>query len=358
MASETQVDEFRVVAMSEVDPDKLNQFFMNTFHQAKAEFLVKHGHWWRKFNGDAPVLVRESDGEVIAYSSFIGVTVLYKGKARPMVWWHDMFVLKEYRGQRLQTRLNDRAKEQKILLGFPNEIGAKVYARDGWGVSKGIGVRLTLPFTPMVYKQISHNTTTKGQIARTVATVIAPLWKALKHLQYQGYRPAKMVEVKQVDKHKLAEIFRKYQVDDETLMTYRDEDYIQWRFFDAPYAGDFRYYIADSGNNGQVAVVTRSRLHHDLKTLRILDIFGQVGNMELMEDAIRTVLAQACKDGVDKVDIITTRPDIADLCRRLGFGIRDGVAFCWFSVDSTEHAEIGEMPDYWTFADYDFDINE
>ena len=267
-----------------------------------------------------------------------------------------MFVNRDYRGQRLQSRMNTYVKDGGLAFGFPNEIGAKVYARDGWGVLVGIGEKLTFPFTMMADRRIRINPTAKGKLARMASTLISPLMGMLRRQQINSFNPTNTHVLTNPSAEFLADVFMRYQRESGLTMTYRDAEHIQWRLLDAPY--DKTFYCVGNPDKPDLILVTRVLTLQGLKTLRILDIFGDIDNDQKVRSAIQMAMKEAAEQQVDQIVNITTRPNINKLCRELGFSLHEDVSFCWYTTDDELDSKIKASDWHWTIADYDFDIVE
>ncbi len=349
-------DSIKTLAIREIPSDKLNSFLVETFGEIKGNFLVKHGDWWRHSNWESPALYDEAIEKVIGYTSYTGITLLLDHKPLDTIWWGDMFVNRDYRGQRLQSRMNTYVKEGGLAFGFPNEIGAKVYARDGWGVLVGIGEKLTFPFTMMADRRIRINPTAKGKLARMASTLISPIMGMLRRQQINSFNPTNTHVLTNPSAEFLSDVFMRYQRESGLTMTYRDADHIQWRFLDAPY--DKTFYCVGNPDKPDLILVTRVLTLQGLKTLRILDIFGDIDNDEAVRAGIQTAMKEASEQQVDQIVNITTRPNINKLCRELGFSLHEDVSFCWYTTDDELDSKIKTSDWHWTIADYDFDIVE
>jgi len=174
-------DSYRVIPLLAVNRDKLIQFYRKAFPQKKADFLIQHGDWWQHGNWDAPALVTEG-GDVIAYSSFISVKLMFDGSPGEYLWWHDMVVLPEYRGRKLQVHLNQYVNNMKrLLLGFPNAAGAKVYKRSGWSVRNDEG--------DLAYPNVRYHPGLKGKLVRTASRFLSSLWGSYLRMRLSSVQP-------------------------------------------------------------------------------------------------------------------------------------------------------------------------
>ena len=349
-------DNIKTLPISEISRDKLDKFLIETFGEIKGNFLIEHGDWWRHGNWNSPALFDEDADKVVGYTSYTSIRLLLNGQPLDTIWWGDMFVDRDYRGRRLQSRMNAYVKEGGLAFGFPNEMGAKVYARDGWGVIRGIGQKLTLPFTLMADRRIRHNRTIKGKVARLASQIISPIMGAVRRQQFKTLNPQNVQILTSPSAELLSDVFMRYQKDSNLTMSYRDIEHVQWRLIDAPY--DKTFYAVGNPDQPDLIMVTRILTLQGLKTLRILDYFGDIENVEVVRPALQMSMKEASEHQVDQIIMISTRPNIIKLCQNLGFSLHEDVSFCWYTNDEGQDKLINDSDWHWTIADYDFDIVE
>jgi len=161
---------------------------------------------------------------------------------------------------------------------------------------------------------------------------------------------------KNPDPETLAQVFMQYNADSSLMMTYRDAEYIQWRFLDAPYRNDLLFYFAGSDKNKPNLVLVARRMElYGLRTVRLLDLWGNIDDVANLHDIIALAMKDAAQWEVEQIIAITTVPIINQVLRSLGFGMRQEIAFCWYTEDETEHRIVTDNRGHWMFADYDFD---
>lgn len=349
-------DNIKTLPISAYERQKLNDFLIGEFGEIKGSFLVENGEWWRRGDWESPSLLDTEVDRIIGYTHCIPVKVLIDKEPIQTVWWGDVYVNSNYRGKRLQSRMNEFVKKRGLVLGFPNDVGAKVYAREGWGVIRGIGDKLTLPFTLMADKRVRYNKRPIGKVARLASTVVSPILGMVRRQQFKSLRPQNVHVVDNPSAQFLSGIFMRHQKDTPLMTTFRDEDHVQWRLLDAPYEKTF--YAAGDIQQPDFALVTRQLALRGLKTLRIVDYFGDIDNDELVRATVQMVMKEAAENQVDQIVLITTRPNISKVCKELGFYLREDVSFCWYTPDKDQHETINNTKWHWTIADYDFDIVE
>lgn len=349
-------DNIQTLPISAYKRQKLNDFLIGEFGDIKGNFLVKNGEWWRRGDWGSPSLLDTDIDRIIGYTHCIPVTILLNQDTIDTVWWGDVYVNSTYRGKRLQSRMNEFVKQRGLVLGFPNDVGAKVYAREGWGVIRGMGDKLTFPFTLMADKRVRYNTKPIGKVARAASTVLSPMLGMLRRQQIKSLNPQNVQVIKNPDAAFLSDIFMRHMQNTKLMTAYRDPDHVQWRLLDAPY--DKTFYIAGDPQQPDFALMTRILDLKGLKTLRIVDYFGDIDNDALVRATVQMVLKEAAEQSVDQIIVMTTRPNISNVCRELGFSIREDVSFCWYTPDKEQHEIIDNTQWHWTISDYDFDMIE
>ena len=347
-------DNIKLLRAKDIPTDKLHAFLLKSFGEIKSNFLIEHGDWWRHGNWNSPALYDEDAQQVVGYTGYITFTILIGGQPVDAIWWGDTFVDRDYRGQRLQSRMNGLMKEDGLVLGFPNAIGAKVYARDDWRIRLGIGEKLTFPFTLMADRRIRYNQKPVGKMARAITPVADPIFRSRQRGKVNALKSQNVHILNNPSAELLSDVFMRYQKTSEVTMAYRDAQHIQWRLLDAPY--DMTFYGVGDPEKPDVVLVTRILPYHDLKTLRIIDFFGDIDNNEAVKAAVQAAMKEAADKQVDQIVLITTRPNVNKVCSSLGFYLREDVSFTWFTTDEKQDEILHNCEWHWTISDYDFDM--
>lgn len=349
-------DNLKIYSTYDVPPDKLKAFWIETFGTIKSDFLTDYGEWWRHGNWDSPILIDESINKVIGHTKFTNIRILLNNQPIDTVWLEDIYVSPNYRGKQLLARMNSYIKQRNLAIGFPNKNGGKVLARDEWEVVPLVGQKLTFPFTLLADRRIRINPSIKGKLARLASKIISPIMGMLRYQQLKALHPENTHILSDPTAEVLSDVFFRHQRNSGLMTTYRDVEHIQWRLLDAPYAKIF--YAVGDPNNPELIIVTRIVSLQGLKTLRILDIFGNINNDEAVRMGIQIAMKEAAEKRVDQIVTITTRPNINKICRDLGFYLHEDVSFCWYTADDEKANMIRESAKHWTLADSDFDSIE
>jgi GNAT superfamily N-acetyltransferase len=344
------MSEFRVLPFRDVDAEAIYEFLKLAFKPNKAAFLHQYADWWRNHYDNYPVLVDE-ENRVVGYSALAPSKILLEGKAVELLWWGDMFIHPEHRGKRLQTRLNDYVRGLNILLtGFANEAGAKVYVRDGWGLaSRGHWYGHLL--NPMMNTKVRGLKDWRKPLVDTFLPLTRPFYRFWMSRELKSSPKVRKIAL---EPQVLAEVFERYNRPSNVMMSYRDVDWFQWRYLEAPYAKELEVYAIGEGDLRQVLIL-RPSMENGFRVWRLLDMFGDLEDVEAWESLIRHVSHEAAKAGADKVLALASYPSIEEALMRVGFPERSIVRFVWFSADTALHARMGDFPAHWGMADYDFD---
>src|SRR6185295_1878928 len=158
---------FTIVTAGEVEPARLHAFLTHAYGPEKSEFLHRHGRWWH--HGDENRLLVVRDGEIAGYCAVIPTRCRVDGVVHDGVWWVDLIVLPEFRGQGLQTMLDEALRSRVDLkLGFPNPFAAILHRKHGWGVREDWRAAL-LPLRPHATRIVRGASGGRGVLLRAGA---------------------------------------------------------------------------------------------------------------------------------------------------------------------------------------------
>ncbi len=338
---------FRLVKPDSLSAEEIERFFNRAFGPAKGDFLTQH-RAWHYHDSPAQYFVLAEDGTIAAFNALIQSQCLLNNQIHECLWLVDIIVLPEFRGQGLQRLMDDAVRDLgRVRLGFPNEIASKIHRKHGWGVRQE-ATKLTLPLSMRVSNRVRLSQKITGKIARVVSAIVSPLYSTFFRLRRGNYTPQFTKRLTSPDFEQLVTIYENFQRSITLLTTHRSKDLLEWRYANAPY--ELQYYTA-----GELVIITRILEHKQLKTLRIMDIFGAIENVDLLNDAIQTVLRDASHAGVEQIQVITSHEPILQCLRSSGFWMEQSIDFCWYSQDEAMMAEIDATRAHWVFADSDFD---
>ena len=271
--------DIHLTTVDQVETFRLEGFLKRVYPKPKSEFLCSHGKWW--YRGDENRWVILSGDDVAAYFAIIPTKCLIKGVREPAFWWVDLIVAPEFRGRGLQTFIDRKIRERtEIKLGFPNVSVAKIHEGHGWGVRRDLQVML-LPLWPLRVKRVHFTDGLIGCMLRLGAVTMTPL-VMLNRLRLTHYVPISARFLESASADLLETIFLKYKRED-TIMTYRDADYFQWRYFEAPYRSELVFYVDGANSRSAHCVIARHVRFQDVMTTRILDVFGDFDDLWLVD---------------------------------------------------------------------------
>lgn len=341
----------QLLTAHEIDSQTLSDFLRRVYPAAKAEFLIRHGAWWH--GSDENRLVVLADGQIASYSAVIPARVCLNGAAHNGLWLVDVMTAPEFRGKGLQRQLDERLKEMtNLLLGFPNELAAKVHRKHGWGVRQDLHM-LLLPLMPTRVKSVIHAQGRRGLFLRLGALALTPLaflWRNWLALQ----RPQLAWRLPELDAGQIAAVFARAP---KTRLntTWRDADYFLWRYGEAPNPSEYSYYLAGKVDTPSLYLIARHIQQPDgLCYTRILDVFGDFSNHAALRDLLTLAVQDAIAHRSSQVTLVGGYPPLREAARRVGFLISVAFHFCWWSP-SADLMTVLDTENYWTMADSDND---
>jgi len=339
-----------LTTVDQIDLEKFNHFISRIYPQRKSEFLRKHGTWWHRGAQNRWVLLVGE--QIAAYCALIPTKIVVEGQVKPAIWWVDLVVAPEFRGQGLQSIFDQKIRElTEIKLGFPNEIAAKIHKKHNWGVRDDLQVML-LPLQPTKVQQVQRASGLRGYPYKTAALLLTP-WAFFQRQKIRKYQPLSARRDSFPTPDLLADIF-KTRKDPAVITTYRDVDFFQWRYFDSPGFSEYNFYTAGDIRNPSHYMITRTTdLGFGLVT-RILDLFGDFNDRNGTREILRLGIKNAILAGANQVTTLASLPELSSLLHSEGFILTAQARFCWFSDSSRIMSSLGERC-HWTLTDSDND---
>lgn len=338
----------RMRRADEVDAEILGAFLEQSFGPAKGEFLRCHGTWWHRGVENRWVL---TDGDRIAgYCGVIPGHCLVAGEARSALWWMDLVIAPEYRGQGLQTRFDDLVRERGgLLLGFPNELAAKIHRHHGWGVREDLRT-LLLPLDPPRMAAIRRAHGASGRALRLAAVASRPAM-ALWRWHLRRYQPSAARELASPDWQRLATVAGRLEPGLVTAL--RDAESLRWRYAEGP--REHVVYVSDDEETPKLALIAR-RLASGAE--RWLDLFGDLSDRESLADLVRFAARRSAEDGLTQITILSADRTLTSALVRLGFVPSAKARFCWYDDDRETMDAMARASHHWCLGDSDNDEPE
>lgn len=345
------IPEPRLVTAESVDPEHLRLFLEGSFGPAKAEFLHRHGSWWHRGAANRwVILVGE---EIAGYSAVTPLCCQVGPREVPALWWMDLVVAPAFRGRGLQNLFDAEVRRRApLLLGFPNELAARIHRKHGWGVREDLST-LLLPFDPRRLNAISGASGWKGRGLRLAAAAAAPL-AGLWRRRLARYRPRTARRLAQPTAETLAAIAACNTATDR-ITTRRDAEFFRWRYLEMPFRDQLEFYVAGAEEAPVVGLISRRLPGPRGVGVRILDLFGNLECWEELEDLVRTASAAAAVAGAHQMTVLAAQPSLARRLRRWGFVLKTTSRFCWSSEAVEIMSAVDEAPHHWSLGDSDND---
>ncbi len=347
------MNEYTLTSINDIDTKLGEQFLKSVYSPLKSQFLIEHGTWWHGGEGNQWVVT--GDGRVIAYCGVIPTFCYIDRDKLPAIWWVDLIVAREYRGRGIQSIIDEKIRAiTDLKLGFPNQLAAKIHQRHGWGVREE-GAVFLLPLNPRQVKGVKSSHGWGGKLLKLGALGMTP-WFAWYSRYYHNYMPLTARIEENPSPLQLAQIFIRNH-DPEIVTTYRDEDYMQRRFWHAKKWQTLKIYVAGPKASPSLGLVVRYVHFKGVPAVRLLDMFGDLSDTTAINDVISLAIRDSVRWGASQVTIMNTLPELNGTLHRLGFVVKVKSRFCWHSQNLSLMADL-RRPHHWTLADSDNDAPE
>jgi GNAT superfamily N-acetyltransferase len=335
----------------EVDRKLLDHFLGRVYRPEKAAFLRRHGDWW--YRGQENSWVLEDGGAVVAYCAVMPVPILIGREPVNAVWWIDLVVDPDHRGRGLQRIFDEKVRAAApLIVGFPNAVAAKIHRGHGWGVREDLRV-LLMPLCPREVGAAGRLKGWKGRAVRVAAAIMSPAASMVRQ-RLRGFVPRFARQIGEPDPATLADVFKR-QTEMNITTTLRDESYLRWRFLEAPYRDDLRFFCAGRTQRVDVVAITRSVEKNRRTVVRVLDLFGNLADSGLVREVVWLAARDAVKTEAAQVTVMATDERLRAVLRRTGFIASAVCRFCWWSNDDALMNHLSESRTLWSLADSDND---
>ena len=335
---------------TQVDPNELDTFLRCVYPPLRCNFLKEHGNWWHVSSSNR--LVVKVGGQIAGYCAVIPTSVWIAGRVHPALWWVDLVIAPEFRGQGLQTLFDQRVRGMAdLLLGFPNELAGIIHRKHGWGVREDAKV-LLLPLVPSRVRMVRNASGARGKMIRAGAFGLSPIaagWRALLSL-----RPVEHAwRLASFDANILSSIFHQ-SLDDRLNTTWRDESYFEWRYKNAPQPEQYCFYLAGTPDPTHYLITRHVTQSDGSRCTRILDLFGDFNDSVAIHDLLTLAVKDAIARGSSQITLVSSIPALKQVARTLGFLFSAPFGFCWWSA-SPDLMSAFAGRNYWTLSDSDND---
>lgn len=224
--------------VSQVSDSDLEDLLYKFYPIHKADFLKQHGNWQHR--GKENRLILTQNGKLVGYCAVIPTKVQMIDKIVPVVWWVDLFLLDNFRGQGLQTYFDKKVRDlSETLLGIPNKLAAQIHKKHNWGVREDFGVYL-LPLKVYKIPAIQRQKGLKGLLIKTLAVIVNPLTRGYIHLKNSSVSNAWIIEEPNLSQ--LVDLFEEEMTG--WITTYRDKEYISWRYLNSPHHQQYTFFAS------------------------------------------------------------------------------------------------------------------
>jgi GNAT superfamily N-acetyltransferase len=343
--------QLKLISAHDVDESQLICALKKFYGKAKGDFLEQHGDWW--YQGKKNSLAIIHGDKIAAYCALIPNRCLLNGAETDVIWWVDLVVSPEYRGKGLQTKIDSELRNSnKLILGFPNKLAAKIHRRHGWGVSEN-GIDLMLPLKPVEIKSLKKIGGIKGKFVRSCLHILTP---AANHFSRKltDFEARFAYAVEAIHPDVFSQTF-KNQSSKDTMTTFRDQEYFNWRYLSAPYLSELKFYLSGPIYSPTHFLIARHINKSGYKAVRILDIFGNFQSLQKIRDLIFLAVKDAIVFDASQVTIMVWIPELASIIRRAGFLFSSKARFCWHSTSKDTMQKVGESKIHLSICDSDND---
>jgi len=340
----------KILDASQVDPAQLDFFLRRVYPPRKSDFLKAHGEWLHRSNTNRLVILVEN--QIAGYCALIPAQIWAGGKTHSALWWVDLVIAPEFRGQGLQTLIDQRVRAMSdLLLGFPNTLAGIIHRKHGWGVREDAQA-LLLPLIPLQVKMVRKAEGLRGSLIRAGALMLSPLaalwraWLALRKVNLAW-------RLDSFDGGAFSNIFLHARLD-KVNTTNRDEAHFDWRYKHAPHPDEFRCYLAGTATPTHYLIARHLTSPDGLRYTRILDLFGDFSDTAALRDLLILAAQDAIAQGASQITMAVSNTQLRRIARKLGFVFSVPFGFCWRS-ESAEIMSVFASENYWTLSDSDND---
>lgn len=332
----------QIIPLTELNTDDTSQYIRDQFHFKKSNFLIHHGEWLHKGNENRFALLLKD--KMIGYFGIIPETVYWGEKQMKAIWWIDLIISKEYRGLGYQGIIDDYIRNRpELKLGFPNKWAAKIHQKHQWTVYDHLKVMM-LPIIPSQSSIIKNGSSFWGPV---LDFLVSPFIKVKKDISLKWSFHDKQPNI--VD---YVNLFESTKLNNVTVK--KDSKYFKWRYLNSPFAKEYSFYLCEKPNKNRVAIIVRKILIGDGSHFRIVDMFGDLEDLEAIQDLINCVILDAIKSNAHQITIMEADKTIQKLLFKCGFILFTKGRFCYYDGNGNKTIPPTQMR--WNLSDSDNDF--
>ena len=339
-----------ILSLDKVLKNKADQFFMDHFSRAKAQFLIDQGEWLCKGNENRFALI--SDGNIIGYFGVIPTSINKLDVKSDALWWIDLVINKKYRGLGYQSIVDQYIRNRPgIKLGIPNKFAAKIHTKHKWSVRQDPRIFL-YPISPINSLSKKDFFSKYGIISRSLIYILIPLIKFINYW-LKKYQIKWSEEIINPSPKIFQDVFFD-NFDKKVITTWRDIEFFNYRYLLSPNKNQFRYFISKKADSVSHYCIIRTILKSDEKYIRILDLFGNLDDHERIVDILNNVVKVAIDMKAVQITAFSTSKRLSKVYRKCGFLISKKSRFCYYD-NNLKHSSELKSNIYFTLGDSDND---
>ncbi len=278
------LDRYKINKISEVDINKLSDFYKKTYFQ-RYKSLTNNWRWWYRsgLNESEPIIL-SLDDKIIGQAAYLPTELNVLGKKIPAIWFQDYAVLPEFKGKGLGKLLS---KEWMKIC--PNQMA--ICSPDSLRVLKKLGWK--------------DNFDTK-RLARPInLTKFVPILRNLQLNFFDSgiryFLKKKYNKNNSLNSYKIENNFkiindsfklRKSKKDIKFAEIIRDEKWLNWRLMECPYKKDIFFF--EYKNNFSIVHI------YSIKNIKRLNILYTYHTDESHENAMTMMIVKwAINNNID-----------------------------------------------------------
>jgi hypothetical protein len=247
-----------------------------------------------------------------------------------------------------------RDRPEPIKLAFATDRVAQIHQKHDWIIGDVPMHNMALPLQPVKLKQQFFGAGIKGQLVRLKAMTMA-LPTMQKRKQLTSYQPQSTFMFDAIDVDVLAQTFLTYNVKDEFITTFRDADYIRWRYVDVPYHAQLKFYGTGTPQSPDLILVVRDAEFSGGMETRILDIWGNLDDEQGLGDILQTAVRDAVQRDVLRVLTLSSLPELTQILNTIGFSPALERPICWYTTSEDYLYGFSRARHHWSLTDSDND---